>query len=129
MSSPTTTRGWNGWRKKPSGIRRSVSKRVSRGAPCSHSVDPTWFRPPTRGLGDQRWKRHGNDRVKLGEKRRGVELRRTYSNRHHDTVEAARRSRTQQFRHTCHAGGRGFESRRSRKNACKTVCCVALSGG
>src|SRR5438105_4560384 len=24
----------------------------------------------------------------------------------------------------CHAGGRGFESRRSRKNPCKPACCV-----
>jgi hypothetical protein len=27
----------------------------------------------------------------------------------------------------CHAGGRGFESRRSRKNPCKSACCVVGS--
>jgi hypothetical protein len=26
----------------------------------------------------------------------------------------------------CHAGGRGFESRRSRKTPCKSTCCVVL---
>ena len=30
---------------------------------------------------------------------------------------------------TCHAGGRGFESRRSRKKTCKSACCVVGSGG
>jgi len=27
----------------------------------------------------------------------------------------------------CHAGGRGFESRRSRKSACRLICCVVRS--
>ena len=41
---------------------------------------------------------------------------------------AARRNPLQRFGHTCHAGDRGFESRRSRQNPCKTACVVVWAG-
>ena len=47
---------------------------------------------PARYVGSQRWKRRGNDRVKLGEKRPSGRSRRTCSNPHRHAVQAVRRN-------------------------------------
>jgi hypothetical protein len=57
---------------------------------------------------------HGNDRMKPGE-RSVCRWRPEHAEAPHCyAVHAARRSPPKRFGHTCQAGGRGFESRRSR---------------
>ncbi len=52
-------------------------------------------RAPARGVGRQRWKRHGDDRVKLGEKPSTGKSRCTCWNPHRHTVQAVIRSRVE----------------------------------
>jgi hypothetical protein len=83
--------------------------------------------PRTRSTDPPRspWKRDGNDRVQPGEKRRQGGRRCDAEDPHGYAASVARRKPLKRFGHTCHAGGRGFESRRSRKSTCKSPSFVA----
>jgi hypothetical protein len=82
----------------------------------------------SRGVHTGTWKRPGNDRVKPDGKTSAPNLVEPRQFRTVMRVRAARRSQMKALGHTCHAGGRGFESRRSRQKPCKTVCRVAWAG-
>ncbi len=67
-------------------------------------------RAPARGVGRQRWKRHGDDRVKPGEKPSTGKSRCTCWNPHRHTVQAVRRSRVETL--SSHLSRRRSSSRR-----------------
>jgi len=77
--------------------------------PIAERTDWSHLRDRRLAVGGPTWKRGGNDRLQPGEKRESAEP----PNPHDLSDSAARRNPLKPFGHTCHAGGRGFQSRRS----------------
>jgi hypothetical protein len=96
---------------------------TSRAKPRTSRCSPPSGAQCRRSALETAWKRPGESRRKTRQRRSSMNLVKP----HRHPVQAARRSQTRRFRHTCHAGGRGFESRRSRSEhpAKQHLCCLA----
>jgi hypothetical protein len=97
----------------PEQARLATAPAVSQ-AECRTPLQTTAGASGQRSTLETSWKRRGAIRRKTpisGTCRKPLDL----------ADPAARRNPMKGFGHTCHAGGRGFESRRSRKSPCKSV--------